>query len=401
MPSADPVTSSARCIRVLFVDDQREVAKTLSKLVLGDNIQWQFADDGEDGLARIAKEVFDLVVIDLQMPPGRWGGLWLLRELSDRGLLVDTLVLSGQAGQSETIEAMRLGARDFVVKDNASSELADRVREALVQGAEDRSIYAAAQLPTPIALPYQRMGASKDPDAQLRAGLTTAEAVLRFCALAAVAVVRANSTLDESLLTRLALPSLGSWLDVCRMLSPLVANHEVHRWIQAACGKDTDRLVRHRNDTVHGGGIPSVGMEDALADVRSWLDFFILATRSEGPIEMVVAGPMTFTGTSYRVELAKLAGAARSVAWARTNLSAPLVTGRVYMRSSTDGYVDIWPLVLADHGASMGDWNVAMMDGYRQTRRGEIKRSDRLRYVDASTGTRFTSPSNVLGDVSL
>ena len=113
------------------------------------------------------------------MPPGEWGGLWLLRKLSAHGIMVDTLVLSGEAGQAETIEAIRLGARDFLVKDNAASELADRVREALAQGLEARSMYAASQLPTPVALPYQRMRVPSDPDAQLRASLTTAEAILR------------------------------------------------------------------------------------------------------------------------------------------------------------------------------------------------------------------------------
>ena len=379
MRSVDKASSSARRSRVLFVDDQKEVAKTLSGLLARDEVECQFAGDGEDGLARLLNEVFDLAVVDLRMPPGRWGGLWLLRELSDRGLLVNTLVLSGEAGQAETIEAMRLGARDFVVKDSAFSELADRVREALTLGAEDRSLYAASQLPTPVALPYQRMGVPKDPDAQLRASLTTAEAVLRFCALAAVAVVRADGALDQALFTRLARPSLGDWLDVSRMLSPQVGDHAVGRWIRAVRGKDADRIVRHRNDTVHGGGVPTDGVEDALTDVLGWLDLFVLAARSGTPVELVVAGPMTFTGTTYSAELARLAGAARSVAWARTEVPVPLVTGRVYMGSAADEYLDTWPLLLADHGGSNGDWNIAIMDGFRQTQRGEITSSDRLR----------------------
>src|SRR5260370_6861665 len=88
------------------------------------------------------------------MPPGQWGGLWLLQEVANRRLSVDTLVLSGEAGQSETIEAMRLGALAFVVKDKASAELADQVRGALAQGAAARSVFAAPQLPTPPPPPY-------------------------------------------------------------------------------------------------------------------------------------------------------------------------------------------------------------------------------------------------------
>src|SRR3954467_13752707 len=93
--------------RILFVDDQRDVAVTLSKLLPKGSFECRFADDGEAALTRLSAEVFDLAVVDLRMPPDDWGGLWLLRELSERGLAIDTLVLSGEGGQSETIEAMR------------------------------------------------------------------------------------------------------------------------------------------------------------------------------------------------------------------------------------------------------------------------------------------------------
>src|SRR6516225_3102487 len=79
----DLSTDSGRRIRVLFVDDQREVAKTLSGLLPRDTVECRFANNGEEGLARLLNEVFDLAVVDLRMPPGHWGGLWLLQELSD------------------------------------------------------------------------------------------------------------------------------------------------------------------------------------------------------------------------------------------------------------------------------------------------------------------------------
>ncbi len=213
MLNEDVTRSSAnRRPRILFVDDQREVATTLAALLTSDGAECRFANDGETGLSRLMTEVFDLAVLDLRMPPGGWGGLWLLRELSRRGLTVDTLVLSGEAGQFETIEALRLGAHDFVVKDNASSELGDRVRGALNFGANARADFAARQLPTPVALPFQRMQVPQDGEARLRAALATVEAVIRFSALAAIAVARADdSPFDRSLLNRLARPSLGTW----------------------------------------------------------------------------------------------------------------------------------------------------------------------------------------------
>ena len=51
-------------------------------------------------------------------------------------------------------------------------------------------LYAEREIVSPIALSYARTKASKEAEGQLRAGLTCVESVLRFCALASIAVVR-------------------------------------------------------------------------------------------------------------------------------------------------------------------------------------------------------------------
>jgi DNA-binding response OmpR family regulator len=383
--------------RVLFVDDQREVATTLSGLLAAEGVECRFADNGEAGLERLLTEVFDLAILDLRMPPGDWGGLWVLRELSERGLLVDTLVLSGEAGQAETIAAIRLGAHDFVVKDNASAELADRVRETLVAAAKARSDFAASRLPAPVALPYQRMQVARDGETQLRAALAAAEAAVRFSALSAMAVARARGRLDESLLSQLARPSFGTWRGICRHLLPTVREHGLGRWIEAVCVPEMDAIVRHRNDSVHGGGVPTGGVDQALADVFGWLDFFVLTVRTGIPVDLVAAGAMTFTGTAYNTELSSLSGVARSVAVARTEVATPLVSGRVYLASAND-YVDMWPVILADGGPA-GDWDVRVLDGFHEARRGKPGSSDRLKYVDCGSGERVTSQERTVGDL--
>jgi hypothetical protein len=182
-----------------------------------------------------------------------------------------------------------------------------------------------------------------------------------------------------------------------------VGDHPVGRWIQVACGKDAEAIVRHRNDTVHGGGVPSVGVARALGEVLTWLDFFVLAVRSGAPVELVVAGSMTSTGTTFRVEWARLAGAARSVALVSNDISAAPVTNRVYMHSAVDNYVDMWPLILATThpDGSAGDWSVAIMEGFRPTHRGEMAGSNRLRYIDTVTGARSTSPTHTLARLRL
>jgi CheY-like chemotaxis protein len=344
--------------------------------------------------------VFDLAIVDLRMPPDRWGGLWLLDQIKRHGLGVDTIVLSGEAGQRETIEAMRLGAADFVVKDSAQDELPACIEETLARAAEARTTFARTRLPAPIAIPYQRIRTAQESDSRLQAGLRTVEATLRFCALAAIAQLRSAHAGVPDVLDKLRRPSLGTWVAVCRAMAGPIEPHPLHRWLHAAT-KEVDVVVRYRNDAAHGGGVPPDGIDAAIAEVDHWIDAFLLAARSGAPVELIVAGPMTFTGHGFTVDIASLAGAALAVSTEQAEVSSPLVSGHVYIRTKTGSFTDMWPLVTAGSAGAAGDWTVAVLDGFVQQGRGEPSPTDRLRYVDVTTGTRRTSADSVFGDLGL
>jgi CheY-like chemotaxis protein len=92
------------------------------------------------------QEAVDLVVTDLQMPPGEWGGLWFIDEVRKAGNRMPILVLSGQGGQRQTIEAQRLGADDFVLKEDVATELADQALRLLRSGVSIQRQEALLQL---------------------------------------------------------------------------------------------------------------------------------------------------------------------------------------------------------------------------------------------------------------
>ena len=72
--------------------------------------------------------------------------------------------------------------------------------------------------------------------------------------------------------------------------------------------EETRVLVEYRNDVIHGAGVPSVGIGAATAQIASWLDYFFLVAVSGTPVELLVAGTMTSSRGSFRVEWARLAG---------------------------------------------------------------------------------------------
>jgi CheY-like chemotaxis protein len=130
--------------RLLWADDQVDAARTLSQHIGPHMIE--FVASGEEAIQALMIQFFDLALVDLSMPPGEWGGLWLLEEMKRRSIFAPVVVISGEGTQAETIKAIRLGAIDYVTKENAEGELQDRVRDALVRSSA--TVESIGQRPT-------------------------------------------------------------------------------------------------------------------------------------------------------------------------------------------------------------------------------------------------------------
>lgn len=114
---------------VLWADDQQTVSETIASVIDQLGLHITYAKDGQIALQHLCKRTYDLLILDLKMPPDVWGGLWLLEQLKDRQIKLPTIILSGEGAQSETIKGIRLGADDYVMKDRADVELMQRIRD--------------------------------------------------------------------------------------------------------------------------------------------------------------------------------------------------------------------------------------------------------------------------------
>lgn len=122
--------------RVILVDDQTLVRQGIRTLLeIGGITVMAEAGDGAQALT-ILEEVSgpdapDVVLLDLRMP--RYDGLWLLRKLQDAGWEVPVLVLTTFDDDALVLEALRAGARGYMLKDVTVEQLAEAVR-ALADG---------------------------------------------------------------------------------------------------------------------------------------------------------------------------------------------------------------------------------------------------------------------------
>ena len=99
--------------RVLVVDDKENMLRLFAKM-LGDTYQLSTAADGERALSLIATEEFDVVVTDLRMPGA--DGFEVLRALKARSPSTEVVLMTGYATIGDAVQAMKMGAYDYLEK---------------------------------------------------------------------------------------------------------------------------------------------------------------------------------------------------------------------------------------------------------------------------------------------
>ncbi len=107
--------SSAKPIHILIMEDDAGQARLAQRTLQRAGYAVEVAGDGDTGLALQATGVYDVLMVDHQMP-GK-GGLEVLRTLALRGALPPTIMVTGHGDEAVAVEAMKLGAGDYVVKD--------------------------------------------------------------------------------------------------------------------------------------------------------------------------------------------------------------------------------------------------------------------------------------------
>lgn len=115
-------------IRVLLVDDEKEFLQSLSERLELRQIVTKSVYCGDDALALIRQEDFDVVVLDVLMP-GR-DGIATLREIRQLQPLLQVIMLTGNATVETAIEGMKLGAFDYLMKPTETKELVAKIRKA-------------------------------------------------------------------------------------------------------------------------------------------------------------------------------------------------------------------------------------------------------------------------------
>lgn len=116
-------------MKILFVEDDVKVTEGFQELCQYQGIDCDTANNGEEGLKLATRPSYDLIILD-QMLPGLTGSE-ILQIVRDKGLTVPIMMLTAKGTIDDKVEALDLGADDYLVKPIKATELFARIRALL------------------------------------------------------------------------------------------------------------------------------------------------------------------------------------------------------------------------------------------------------------------------------
>ncbi len=102
-------------VRILVIEDELVTARMIKEKLEKAGYAVDFVRDGEEGIAKAMSEKYDILAIDYSLPGPN--GLEVIRRLGARGIFPPMVMVTGKGNERIAVEAMKLGAKDYIVKD--------------------------------------------------------------------------------------------------------------------------------------------------------------------------------------------------------------------------------------------------------------------------------------------
>ena len=120
--------SSENKIKLLMVDDEVKFLESISKRLVLKNFDVTTASNGKEAIASAEKGLFDVAVVDFQMPG--MDGTQVLKALKDKHKYLEIIMLTGHATVDSAVECTKLGAFKYLEKPYAFEKLVEAITEA-------------------------------------------------------------------------------------------------------------------------------------------------------------------------------------------------------------------------------------------------------------------------------
>ena len=123
-----PEESKQLDANVLVVDDEEQFLKVFSQRLQGRGMKVDTANTGEEALERAKKKDFDAIILDMAMPG--MSGIETLKRIKSENPDLQIIMLTGHGTVEKGVEAMKLGAGDFLEKPAGLDKILAKIGEA-------------------------------------------------------------------------------------------------------------------------------------------------------------------------------------------------------------------------------------------------------------------------------
>jgi DNA-binding NtrC family response regulator len=113
--------------KILAIDDEPNIRRLIQNEFQLEGFEVTVAKDGEEGLALLDQQTFDIVLLDIKLP--RMSGIEVLRKLKRRAPLTEVFMITGYGDIKTAVESLKLGAREYITKPFKLDELITLVKE--------------------------------------------------------------------------------------------------------------------------------------------------------------------------------------------------------------------------------------------------------------------------------
>ena len=117
--------------KILVIDDEQNIRKMLTRVLSPEGFIVKEADNGFKALKRLQEENYSLVLLDLKMPG--LNGIETLKKIRENDLNLPIIMMSAYGSIPEAVEAMKLGASDYLIKPFDIEELKIIIKRAIKQ----------------------------------------------------------------------------------------------------------------------------------------------------------------------------------------------------------------------------------------------------------------------------
>lgn len=113
-------------MKILYVEDEKYMARAVAQVLKKNNYSVDLCYDGESGLDMALTDLYDIIILDIMLP--QKDGISVLRELRRKGMETPVILLTAKGDLEDKVEGLDSGADDYLPKPFRAEELLARLR---------------------------------------------------------------------------------------------------------------------------------------------------------------------------------------------------------------------------------------------------------------------------------